>query len=632
MSTTEQTGRLEMDSTESQPRIEPAVLGLAPQGGDPTPLPIGRAASGTRTKLRSVPPPIPGRATTQTIPPPIPMVAATQKPAMQPDPDGWAMPASGPTYPSVYHHEPAAPDATVPTGAIEAAAQKPSPEWLAKIDSVMTDAPVDERVVNAHEKAVTEAREAEELARANAAANAALPKLPTARPGTSKLPPPSRTASGTRPPIPMPIAAKSVPPVAAAAAAMFTTKAKAPSSEAPVIHTAPLELMDLEPVDHSDAQVIDPTPLPAAEPSDHNHDVLAKPAAVIAKPAAKKPTAHEQSGANPLVEAARRSFEAEQAGDFDVDWESNPDMTSAHTTNFELPTKRKLPPRAVLGLAVAAVFATVGYVATRSKHPAKHAPTTATASQPAPTAAPAQTPVAPAAQTPATPAIAQTQPVAAPVLAQKAAVASAQLQIPVSSMPPGAFVSLVDGEKADIVGQTPMTLTLDVSTPHDVALTMVGRETQLVHVPAGGLNALAVTLPLKEGAQPAVATAPAPKASADHITAMVAPKQETPAPRHRASTEHIASPAPRAESAPAPKAITSAPAGAGTLMISSKPPCEIIVDGKSTHLQTPQRALPLAPGGHTIVLVNAQMHIRKTMAIDIVAKKPTKVIQDFLKH
>ena len=67
-------------------------------------------------------------------------------------------------------------------------------------------------------------------------------------------------------------------------------------------------------------------------------------------------------------------------------------------------------------------------------------------------------------------------------------------------------------------------------------------------------------------------------------------------------------------------------------MISSKPPCEIVVDGKSTHLQTPQRSIPLAPGTHTVMLVNAQLKIRKTVAVDIVAKKPTKVIQDFTKH
>ncbi|HSN29767.1 MAG TPA: hypothetical protein VLT45_25945 [Kofleriaceae bacterium] len=632
MSTTEQTGRLEMDSlTESQPRIEPAVLGLAPQGGDPTPLPVARAASGTKTKLKAVPPPIPGRTSAQTTPPPIPVIAAAAEKrdaAMQPDPDGWAMPASGPSYPSVYHHEPAMPDATVPTGAIEAAAEKPSPAWLAKIDSVMAQdgAPVDEKVVSAHEKAVTEAREAEELAKANAAANAALPKLPTARPSNAKLPPPPRSASGTRPPIPLKTAgaqpvvapAKPVPPVAAAAAAMFTTKAKAPTADAPLV-TAPLELVDLEPIDRSDAHAHDETPLPPPSPTDHVHDVLAKPAAKSAK----------RPATNPLVEAARKSFEAEHAGDFDIDWESNPDMTNAHTTNFELPQKSKLASRAALGLLVAAVFATVGYLATRSKTPAKHAAATASASQPAAAQPAAPTPAA-AQPAPATPAVAQSQPVAAPVAAQKA---PAQLQIPVSSMPPGAFVSLVDGDKADIVGQTPMTLTLDVSKPHDVALTMVGRETQLVHVPEGGLNTLAVTLPLKESAAAAApAPATAPKASDEHVTAMVQPKQETPAPRHKAEPQHVAAPAPRRESAPAPKAISSAPAGSGVLMISSKPPCEIIVDGRSTHLQTPQRALPLAAGGHTIMLVNAQMHIKKQISVDIVAKKSTKVIQDFLRN
>lgn len=617
MSSTEQTGRLEMDSTESQPRIEPAVLGLAPQGGDPTPLPVARAASGTKTKLKAVPPPIPARTGSQTLPPPIPMMAAAQKPALLPDPEGWAIPASGPSFPSVYHHEPAAPDATVPTGAIEAAAEKPSPAWLAKIDSVIAGEPVEEKVVNAHEKAVTEAREAEELARANAAANAALPKLPTARPSNAKLPAPTRSASGTRPPIPV----KTVPPVAAAAAAMFSTKAKTPTADAPLV-TAPLELVDLEPIDRSDAHAHDETPLPPPHPTDHAHDVLSKPAPKSAR--------HEVSTANPLVEAARKSFEAEHAGDFDIDWESNPDMTNAHTTNFELPQKSKLASRAALGLLVAAVFATVGYLATRSKTPAKHAAATASASQPAAAqpaaAAPAPVETAPAQPAPATPAIAQ-QPVAAPVAAQKAPV---QLQIPVSSMPPGAFVSLVDGDKADIVGQTPMTLTLDVSKPHDVALTMVGRETQLVHVPAGGLNTLAVTLPLKEGAQPevakAAAPAPASRPSEEHVTAMVQPKQETPAPRasHKAEPQRVA--------APAPRAVESAPAGSGMLMISSKPPCEIIVDGKSTHLQTPQRALPLAAGGHTITLVNAQMHIKKQISVDIVAKKPTKVIQDFLRN
>ena len=32
------------------------------------------------------------------------------------------------------------------------------------------------------------------------------------------------------------------------------------------------------------------------------------------------------------------------------------------------------------------------------------------------------------------------------------------------------------------------------------------------------------------------------------------------------------------------------------------------------------------------MLVNAGLKIHKTVAVDIVAKKPTKVIQDFTKH
>ena len=141
--TTEQTGRQDIDSTDSQARIEPTTLVAAPPGGDPTPLPRRRAAHGTRTGMRAAPPPIPdgtrpklaaapARASSQVMPPPIPskpaieiaahadgMMAAASKPASPlPDPDGWSLPAtiepSGPSYPSVYHPEPAAPDVTVP--------------------------------------------------------------------------------------------------------------------------------------------------------------------------------------------------------------------------------------------------------------------------------------------------------------------------------------------------------------------------------------------------------------------------------------------------------------------------------------------------------------------------------------
>ena len=65
-------------------------------------------------------------------------------------------------------------------------------------------------------------------------------------------------------------------------------------------------------------------------------------------------------------------------------------------------------------------------------------------------------------------------------------------------------------------------------------------------------------------------------------------------------------------------------------MISSKPPCEILVDGKSTGLTTPQRAIKLPAGGHRITLVNATERINKTIAVQITAGTPTKVIQDLM--
>jgi hypothetical protein len=65
------------------------------------------------------------------------------------------------------------------------------------------------------------------------------------------------------------------------------------------------------------------------------------------------------------------------------------------------------------------------------------------------------------------------------------------------------------------------------------------------------------------------------------------------------------------------------------LMISAKPPCDILIDGKSTGLATPQRAISLPPGAHAITLVNSQNGIKKTIAVKVEAKKSTKLIKDF---
>ena len=294
--------------------------------------------------------------------------------------------------------------------------------------------------------------------------------------------------------------------------------------------TSQLELVDLEPVE---------TPAKAAP-------IVQQALPVVAPPVAAKPV-------NPLVAAAQASMDVE------ISWDVREpaDMTNAHTTDFEMPVKSKMPQRAALGLFVAATFATVGYLATRSTSTPKHAtPAPAAETAPAQVAAPTPAPTAAApAEAPAPDTQAVAAPVAAPAAEQpKAGDAPKLVQLPVSSTPSGALVTFVDGEKAEIVGRTPTTITLDASKPHDIALTMVGHETQLEHVPVGGMTALAVTLPAKVGASTPAETAPAPAAPSgrdERVTAMVPAHSET-APAHHTKASH---PAPAVEriTAPAPR-------------------------------------------------------------------------------
>ncbi|HEX3759089.1 MAG TPA: hypothetical protein VHW23_10300, partial [Kofleriaceae bacterium] len=73
-----------------------------------------------------------------------------------------------------------------------------------------------------------------------------------------------------------------------------------------------------------------------------------------------------------------------------------------------------------------------------------------------------------------------------------------------------------------------------------------------------------------------------------------------------------------------------APAGQGTLMISAKPPCEIVIDGRATGLTTPQRSIALAAGSHRITLLNSEKSIRKVVNVQIVANTTAKIIEDLM--
>jgi hypothetical protein len=105
-----------------------------------------------------------------------------------------------------------------------------------------------------------------------------------------------------------------------------------------------------------------------------------------------------------------------------------------------------------------------------------------------------------------------------------------------------------------------------------------------------------------------------------------AKKESASAPLGDAFLEKKAEP----EKAVAETPIADKPVGEGTLMVSSKPPCEILIDGKPTGLTTPQRSIPLSAGTHKITFVNEAAGIKKTVSVTINADQPTKLIQDLM--
>jgi hypothetical protein len=66
----------------------------------------------------------------------------------------------------------------------------------------------------------------------------------------------------------------------------------------------------------------------------------------------------------------------------------------------------------------------------------------------------------------------------------------------------------------------------------------------------------------------------------------------------------------------------------GTLMLGSKPPCQIFIDGKDTGKKTPQRDLTLPAGRHKITLINNEHGIKESFSVTIKPGQTVKEIKD----
>jgi hypothetical protein len=164
-------------------------------------------------------------------------------------------------------------------------------------------------------------------------------------------------------------------------------------------------------------------------------------------------------------------------------------------------------------------------------------------------------------------------------------------------------VTLVDRGATQLIGTTPISASLDPSRSYDLVFSAADHPTRIEHVDARTTRHVSVAL------------------GARTVAASVRPAD--PAAR-RGDPAEAAPPAKKAERRAEP------PAGDGTLMISSKPPCEIVVDGVSTGLLTPQRALTLPAGRHKITLVNDEKEIRKTISVQVAADRTEKIIEDLM--
>lgn len=248
----------------------------------------------------------------------------------------------------------------------------------------------------------------------------------------------------------------------------------------------------------------------------------------------------------------------------------------------------------------------------------------APASTPAPVATTTVT-AAPAAARPADPPAAA---VASPIAPAPASAAAAPelVTVRIDSVPPGATVMLVDRGRTQLVGDTPVDTALDPSRDYDLVFTSASAPPHVEHFDPRTSRHVEVALGAPEAAEPAprrVERAPADRAPAEP------PPLHTSRPRpERAERTPDARSDPRTEARA--EARTDAPAGQGTLMISAKPPCEIVIDGRTTGLTTPQRAIALPAGGHRITLVNSEKSIRKVVSVQIVANTTAKIIEDLM--
>jgi hypothetical protein len=216
------------------------------------------------------------------------------------------------------------------------------------------------------------------------------------------------------------------------------------------------------------------------------------------------------------------------------------------------------------------------------------------------------------------------------------------------STPPGATVSLIiDGQKQTL-GPSPQKVPLDPHKEYKVLFEKAGYVSVNRPVMFSGQLVEPVVVALEKiggaaAAPPAPPPAPPPADAHVAVTPPAPPKHDTPPVAHPAPpVAHVDTPPkqvtpPKTDVPPTPPKTDVAPPeppkakGQGTLVLGSKPPCQVYIDGSDSGKSTPIRPgdMKLDAGKHKVTLVNNEFGIKETFYVDIKADEPTKQIKDY---
>ena len=186
------------------------------------------------------------------------------------------------------------------------------------------------------------------------------------------------------------------------------------------------------------------------------------------------------------------------------------------------------------------------------------------------------------------------------------------------STPAGASVKIVVDGESQSLGKTPVEYELDPRREYDVVFDKRGYATTIRPLVVGDQSPIVLSVELAALENNA--------SGRDRVRQWDDDADSDRSPRSASQVRRQ-----RASSAGRNASATSEDSDEdGILMLGSKPPCQIFVDGQDIGKKTPQAKLQLPAGVHKITLVNESLDIEEDFSVRIRPGRTTRIIKDFV--